>query len=150
MSDFRRFAANKNAHSLNELQALLDGLANAYKFGSTLILSALKDHDSDVRCYAARKIGLAGLGRKDIVNGLVEALKDESIPVRQYASAALGVLDPLPLSAVSAIKQAVGDVDEAVSEFSASTLKLIEKQIASEAMQLKGTGLDETSQVVDW
>ena len=136
MSDFRQFAANKNAHTLNELQALLDELANAYKFGATLILSALKDLDSEVRCYAARKLGLAGLGRQDIVNGLVEALNDDSTEVRQYVSAALGVLDPLPLSAAPAIKQAIGDVDEAVSEFSASTLKLIEKQIASEAMQM--------------
>lgn len=140
MNDFRRFAANKSAHTLVELQALLDELANAYKFGSTLILSALKDNDSEVRCYAVRKLGLAGLGRQDIVNGLVEALNDESTSVRQYASAALGVLDPLPLSAASAIKQAIGDVDETVSEFSASALKLIEKHIASEAMQINGVG----------
>ena len=134
MSEFRRLAEIKKFHSIEDLQTLLDELANAYEFGAPLILSALKDHDPVVRCYAARKLGLAGMGRPDIVDGLADALKDKFTTVRQYASAALGVLDPLPLSAASAIKQATDDEDATVREFSASNLKLIERQLASEAI----------------
>lgn len=134
MSDFRKLAVLKKATSLNDLHKLLDELASAEEFGATLILSALKDKDPKVRSYAARKLGLSGLGRPDIVHGLVEALNDEYTSVRQYASAALGVLEPLPVSAITAIKKAMDDVDPTVREFSTSNYRLIERQLDAQSM----------------
>jgi len=134
MTEFRRLSFSKNVSAPNELYALLDELGKIDTFETSLILSALKDHDPEVRCYAVRKLGLAGLGRQNIVNGLVDALHDEFTAVRQYASAALGVLEPLPVSAISAIRLAMADEDSAVRDFSAANLKLIERHIASESI----------------
>ena len=42
MSKLRQLSRIKNAHSVEELEALMDELVSVYEFGATVIISALK------------------------------------------------------------------------------------------------------------
>jgi len=129
MNEFRSHCEQKKVVSVTEYYAIMDELSDAEVFNAPLLLSALKDYDPVIRCYAARKLGLSGKGSQDIAQGLAEALTDNYTTVRQYASAALGILDPLPISAVDALKQALDDVDPVVREFSMASLIMVGKQM---------------------
>ncbi len=87
-----------------------------------VLLSALKDEDSDVRSAAARALGNQQALSAEAMLALLSALKDEDSDVRSAAARALGNQQALSADAMLALASALKDKNRWVRSAAASAL----------------------------